>query len=201
MPAILLQLFLPVIICAQYKAEKKAGTFSLGTRNTVSLFNDDPATGKGIGGQMRLRLSNKLNTEWFLDYITSKNSTYTSRNDYHIGWSLMFYPGEEGGDNHILQPYFIAGHCFDKTVVTDQKNSSNTASRLSMATQAGMGTHINITPRFDCSLSGQYMLHFGKEIQTRIENEEVVITKANHSNPDGHLLFTLSFNYKLLHCW
>ena len=196
-----IQLAIQVYVQAQNNTERKAGTFSVGTRNTVSMFNDDDATGKGIGGQFRLRLGNKLNSEWFLDYITSKNGSYTYRNDYHIGWSLMFYPGENGGDDHLLQPYFIAGHCFDKTVVREQKDRSNSAGRLSMATQAGMGTHINITPRFDCSLSGQYMLHFGKEIETAIENEQVIITKADNSGADGHLLFTISFNYKLLQLW
>jgi hypothetical protein len=97
----------------------------------------------------------------------------------------------------LLQPYFIAGHCFDKTQVFEIGNKSNQASRLSMATQAGLGTHINISPKFDCSLSGQYMLHFGKEIETDLSGDHPIIYKADHTHMDGHLLFTISFNYKL----
>jgi hypothetical protein len=64
-----------------------------------------------------------------------------------------------------------------------------------------LGTHINITQKLDCSLSGQYMLHFGKDIATTIKGDEVIIEKKNFSTPDGHLLFTLSFNYKFFHLW
>ena len=180
--------------------KKQPGTFSLGTRNTISAFNDDDATGKGIGGQFRLRLSNRLNSEWFFDYITSK-AVYTYRNDYHIGWSVMFYPGDNIYSDHLLQPYFLVGHCFDYSKVTEQANKTNSAGRLSMATQAGAGTHINITELLDCSLSGQYMIHFGKEIETITDGGKVVIQKRDYSNPHGHLLFTVSFNYKFFHLW
>jgi hypothetical protein len=181
--------------------DKPAGTFSLGTRNTVSMFNEDEAIGKGIGGQFRVRLGNRLNSEWFFDYIASKNGSYTYRNDYHIGWSLMFYMGNNFYDDQLLQPYFLLGHCFDKSKVADQSDKTNAASRVSMATQAGLGTHININPRFDCSLSAQYMLHFGKDIKVNITEEGVTIEKADFTHADGHLLFTISFNYKLFHLW
>ncbi len=58
-----------------------------------------------------------------------------------------------------------------------------------------MGTHINITRKLDCSLVAQYMLHFGKDIETVIDKDIVTIEKQNFSHADGHLLFSLSFNY------
>jgi len=180
---------------------KPAGTFSVGTRNTFSMFNDDPGVGIGIGGQSRVQLSERINTEWFFDYITSKYKTYTNRNDYHFGWSVMYYPGNTTDFTNLLQPYIVAGHCFDYSKVWEQKNRSNSADRWSMATQAGLGTHINITRFFDCSLSAQYMLHFGKEIETTVTKDAVAIEKQDFSSPDGHLLFSISFNYKLLHIW
>src|SRR5260221_10713168 len=99
----------------EFKSEikKSSGTFSLGTRNTISMFNDDAAVGKGIGGQFRLQFCDRINTEWYADYITSKNGHYTFRNDYHIGWSVMYYPGNNIHFETFLQPYIIAGHCFD----------------------------------------------------------------------------------------
>lgn len=175
--------------------------FSIGSRNTVSMFNDDNAIGKGIGAQFRLRLGKKLSSEWYADYIASKNEGLTYRNDYHIGWSLMFYMGHNFYDDRLLQPYFIVGHCFDKSVVGEQRNKENNAERLSMATQAGLGAHININPRFDCSLSAQYMLHFGKEISVTDYGDELVIEREGFTSADGHLLFTISFNYKLFHLW
>lgn len=166
------------------------------------MFNEDGATGKGIGAQFRLRLGKKLNSEWYFDYITSKNNgLHTFRNDYHIGWSLMFYMGGNYYDDRLLQPYLIIGHCFDRSAVAEQGNKLNKADRLSMATQAGAGTHINITPRFDCSLSAQYMLHFGKDIGIEAGEEGVIIQKQDFTHADGHLLFTISFNYKLFHLW
>lgn len=178
------------------------GMFSLGTRNTASFFSDDNAIGKGIGGQARMQLTHRLGSEWFFDYITSKNGSLTFRNDYHFGWSVMYYPVKDNGRDRLIQPYILAGHCFDYSKVTEQGNKSNSADRWSLATQAGLGTHFNISPRFDCSLSAQYMLHFGKDIETSIDEKGgVLIERKNLSTPDGHLLVTLSFNYKFFHWW
>lgn len=188
----------PVFVFAQ---KNYSGTLSFGTRNAISIFNDDKAVGKGIGGQFRIQAGPKLNTEWYFDYISSRNKPYTYRNDYHIGWSVLLYTKRSYNFDRLLQPYLIAGHCFDLSRVTEQKNKSNSASRLSIATQAGLGTHINITKRLDCSLSAQYMLHFGKDIETIIDKDEVIIEKKNLSTPDGHLLFTISFNYKFFKLW
>ena len=193
--------------CLLFAQQKKnntyqsPGMFSIGTRNSFSMFNDDNALGKGFGGQVRIQLGKRLGSEWFADYISSKNGTSTFRNDYHIGWSLMYYPIKNIESPKIIQPYFLAGHCFDYSKVAQQGNKSNNADRLSMATQAGLGTHINITNRFDCSLSAQYMLHFGKDIETTINKNVVVIEKKDLSTPDGHLLVSLSFNYKLVNLW
>ena len=177
------------------------GMVTVGTRNTFSLFNDDKGIGKGIGGQTRIQVTNRLGTEWFFDYITSKEGTMTYRNDYHFGWSVMYYPVKNIEKERILQPYILAGHCFDYSKVTEQKNKSNSADRWSLAAQAGVGTHINITDRFDCSLSAQYMLHFGKDIETSMDKGAVVIERKDFTTPDGHLLVTLSFNYKFFHLW
>ncbi|SRR5258705_3913475 len=185
------------------KTEKAAGKFSLGTRTTVSLFNgdDDATTGVGLGGQFRLQFSNKLNSEWFADFITSSIGNMASRNDYHIGWSLMFYPGATVDFSRTLQPYILAGHCFDYTRVEADNDAANKGDRLSMAMQAGAGMHININPRFDFSVSAQYMLHLGKDIHTEISGNDIFIEKTKSSKPEGHLLATLSINYKIANLW
>lgn len=174
-----------------------AYNFSLGTRNTISLFNEDGAIGKGIGGQARFQFSNRINSEWYADYISSEKNV-THRDDYHIGWSLMYYPGREVRFERLLQPYLIAGHCFDYSVVSEKGNKKNSADRFSSATQAGVGTHLNITKRFDCSLSGQYMLHFGKGLHSEVNEGVVSIGRDDHTHADGHLLFTISINYKFV---
>jgi hypothetical protein len=186
-----MMLLLPSLIFAQ------KGTFSLGTRTCFSLFNDDKVVGNGLGGQVRYQLTDHLNTEWYADYITSKNGNYTYRNDYHIGWSMMFYFKNNYNFQKLLQPYLIAGHCFDLSKVAEQASPSNNAKRFSMALQAGLGTHINITSKFDCSLSSQYMLHLGKELETTTDKGAVIIEKKPFSGVDGHLLVALSLNYKI----
>jgi len=182
--------------------DQSTGNFSIGTRNTISMFNDDAAIGKGIGGQARFQFMDKLNSEWYADYIPSQTKI-THRDDYHIGWSLMYYFGKNVHFDHVVQPYLIAGHCFDYSVVSQVGNRKNNADRFSSATQAGLGTHLNISKRFDCSLSAQYMLHFGKEIETDAGTGEgiVEIHRSEYVQPDGHLLFTISFNYKFVNFW
>lgn len=199
-PLLLSAVSLLLAVAAYSQPTSSVGTLSLGTRNSISAFNHDEAMGKGIGGQFRLQLGKRINSEWYFDYISS-NTPLTARNDYHIGWSLLFYLKNNYDFSSTLQPYLIVGHCFDDTKVFEKANRSNSASRLSMATQAGIGTHINITPRFDCSVSGQYMTHFGKDIEASLENGKVVIEKAAYTELDGHLLFTISFNYKIAHLW
>ena len=73
--------------------------------------------GVGIGGQFRLQLGKRLNTEWYFDYLTSEVGDFAQRNDYHIGWSVMYYPGKHVDFSRLLQPYLILGHCFDYTDV------------------------------------------------------------------------------------
>jgi len=196
-------LFTASLLCITQFAfsQNNAGNFGLGTRNTVSLFNDDEKAGTGIVGQFRIQFSDRVNSEWYFDYITSKNQPYTFRNDYHIGWSVMLYPKNNFDFDHLLQPYIIVGHCFDYSKVIALKDKSNAADRLSMATQAGVGTHININSKLDCSFSGQYMLHFGEELETSVDEGSVVIEKLPNTHPDGHLLFTVSFNYKFFKLW
>ena len=182
--------------------QEGSGNFSLGTRNTISMFSDDAATGIGIGGQSRFQFNDKLNSEWYFDYIPSQTST-THRDDYHIGWSVMYYPGKNVHFDHVLQPYLIAGHCFDYSVVSEVGNKSNNADRFSSATQAGVGTHFNITKRFDFSLSAQYMLHFGKEVEAEMipGEDNMDIHRSEFVKPDGHFLVTLSFNYKFVNLY
>ncbi|HNS12167.1 MAG TPA: hypothetical protein PKM97_06095 [Bacteroidia bacterium] len=187
----------------KFLSESGSGDFSLGTRNAVSLFNDIPgeSPGIGIGGQFRIQFSDKINTEWYLDYITSTIGNIGARNDYHIGWSVMYYFGKSTGFEKFLKPYLIAGHCFDYTEVYEKKKPKIKKDRLSMATQAGLGTHFNITPRLDFSLSTQYMMHFGNEIHAHEEEGKFIMEEESHTTPGGHLLSVLSINYKFAKLW
>ena len=118
-------------------------------------------------------------------------------NEYHIGWSLMYYLKKDNDNTRVLKPYIMAGHCFDNIHVFEINNKVNKLSLVNMATTAGIGTHINITPRFDCSVTGQYMFDFGKEILKQINEDKLLLVKSSYSAVDGHPLIAISFNYKI----
>jgi hypothetical protein len=178
----------------------RSGWFSLGGRSTLSAFSDD-GNGLGTGGQFRIQLSNRVNTDWFADYISINIADKVRSEYYHIGWSVLFYPFEKLQFPKIIQPYVLAGHCFDYNVKTIIAQPSISKDRWGSAVQAGLGTHFNLSERFDVSLTCQYMIHLTKEIDTQIDGENVTLAEGKNSSLEGHLLTTISFNYKLFRIW
>lgn len=183
------------------KGESRGGIFSLGMRTTLSTFNGhhNESNGLGLGGQFRLQFANRVNSDWFFDYIRSDIGDYATRTDYHIGWSVLYYPFNY--NNALVQPYILAGHCFDKTDMFENGNRSNNVTRWSSAAQAGLGVHFNITPRFDISVVSQYMLHLGNEVHAHLHNGVVEFHEKTGSSMEGHLLFHVGINYKIADLW
>lgn len=184
--------------------KKPGGIFSLGVRAPLSAFNDGDwrNMGTGAGGQFRIRIAERLNTDWFFDYVTGNVGDFASRTDYHIGWSVAYYLGKKSPDEVKVQPYVLAGHCFDYTNQKDNNNRSNFAERWSSAVQAGFGSHFNVTKRFDVSTTLQYMIHMGTDIHAeKNEYGEVVFEKESGVNLEGHIFFNLSLNYKIVDLW
>jgi len=176
-----------------------SGLVSFGVRSSISMFNDGDwnSVGTGAGGQFRVKLSDNVNTEWFYDYLTANVGDYAHRTDEHIGWSVMFYPFVTHGMMTIIQPYIMAGHCFDYSLFTDNSNENNSAKRWSSAVQAGIGTHINFTRQFNISSSLQYMIHLSNDIGATDNNGVVVFTRQSGLDLVGHLLFNVSANFVL----
>lgn len=178
-----------------------SGWFSLGGRSTLSLFDLD-GTGLGTGGQFRIQLNKRVNTDWFADYITINMKEGVRSTYYHIGWSVLYYPFEELRYPRLVQPYLLAGHCFDYNEKTAINTPSISKSRWGSAVQAGIGTHFNLSKRFDLSLTAQYMIHLTKElIVEEHEAGDIQIIEHAHSSLEGHLLTTISLNYKLFRLW
>jgi hypothetical protein len=177
-----------------------SGVFSLGGRSTISLFNDVASSsyGTGLGGQFRLQFADRINSDWFFDYLTSDIGNQVSRTDYHIGWSVMVYPIREVW---LIKPYLIAGHCFDYTNMKENNDRSNFAERWSSAVQGGIGTHIRLSERLDFSLTGQYMMHLGNHLHPEFSGNQVFFHTEKGASLEGHLLTTLSINYKIGKLW
>lgn len=178
-----------------------SGWFSVGGRSTISLFDHDGA-GIGTGGGFRIQISNQVNTKWFADYI-SINQSNGARSEYaHIGWSVMFYPFEEKGRaSNRFQPYFVAGHCFDYNNKTLMEDPSISRDRWGSVVQSGLGFHFNITARFDVSLSSQYMIHLTDALELEHQNGSTGFQEHSHNALEGHLLTTVSINYKIFKLW
>lgn len=194
-----------------YKNKDQGGTVSIGIRSTMSTFNSDhheegegnthvepDPFALGLGGQFRVQASNRVNTEWFFDYLPSANDK-VRRNDYHIGWSVMYYLRENPAP--VFRPYVLAGHCFDYTYREEIMNHNNNANRWSSAVQAGIGAHFRLNDRLDISFLTQYMLHLGTHIETIYSDTGITFGKVAGGSMEGHLLSTVSLNYKISDLW
>ncbi len=171
-------------------------TVAGGLRNTMSTFEQgewDPP-GVGTGGQLRVQLGDRVGTEWFYDYL-SDDLPGARRIDQHIGWSVLFYPRRTDGFEPLLLPYLLAGHCFDYTEISlKQRLGGEQADRWSSAVQVGAGSHLNLTRRFDLSLTGQYMVHLGNNLHPNRGE----LDHGHAATLEGHLLFTLSVNMRFV---
>ena len=186
----------------------KPGRISLGARSTMSLFNHGNVKdfGYGMGGHFRIQLAKRVNTEWFADYLTNNSGSLGYRQDGHIGWSVMYYLVDPDDFQKKFTPYMVAGHCFDYSRLTVRPDGSiytlnavpQTATRWTSAVQTGLGTHYNITPKFDISLAAQYMFHFGKDLEIEEEPYRQIVVEEAHKGIEGHLLISLSANIKLV---
>ncbi|HWB63476.1 MAG TPA: hypothetical protein VG603_08205 [Chitinophagales bacterium] len=207
---IIQRLLVPLLVLCAFaplKAQDYApqgGNFSFGVRNTFSLFSDgDPhGFGYGAGAHVRLQIIDRVNTEWFGDILTSSILNKAHRTDYHIGWSVMYYIINPRGFTRKFTPYVVAGHCFDLARIKINGPGGALGSRVTAAVQAGFGCHYNITPKFDISLCAQYMIHLGKEVDAE-EDPDGSMEIVTHKNAgwEGHLLISLSANYKIAQLW
>lgn len=196
---VLFLLVLPFCMLAQENASTiRVPSLQLGMRSTISLFtSDDGNVGTGAGGQFRIRLAKRINTEWFADYITSDVFGLARRNVGHIGWSVMFYPFNAETVKGKFTPYILAGHCFDYNSVTKNGPGEPSIKRWSSAVQGGLGSHYNITDNFDISLSAQYMMHLGDDVHVEkiyVNGKEDLLLEKEHLGIEGHLLVTVSLN-------
>lgn len=180
-----------------------AGTISAGGRSAYSLFNSGHGGDalNGIGGQFRIRLADRVNTDWFYDYFRGPIGDHAHRQDQHIGWSVLFYLREPAQARQLVQPYILAGHCFDYTKQQANNDPGNKAERWSSAVQAGLGTHFSLTDRMDVSLVAQYMIHLGNEVHADEHDGAIEFHEEKASSLEGHLLVHLSFNYILFDAW
>jgi hypothetical protein len=186
------------------------GTIQMGVRNTVSAFGNQDYLGIGTGGQFRLKLLKRVNTEWYADYIRGDIGGLGRRIDGHIGWSVMLYPVSDYGYRKIT-PYLVAGHCFDYTKISENVIELSAErlwefqERWSSAVQAGVGLHYHFNRMADMTLKAQYMSHLGKDIHARPIEENglrrLSFSESNQNTLEGHILFSISVNITIGNLW
>jgi len=171
------------------------GAVAIGMRSTANVFTADGASGLGAGGQFKIGISKRVNTQWFLDYISSRIEETGYRKDYHIGWSVQFGLGGEGfGEAGKVRPYILAGQCFDLTKVGIQNNTESPLI-FSAAAQAGAGISWFPVSPLELTLQGQWMAHLTKDVHIDWDAPTgPQIHEEKGANFEGHLLFTLAAN-------
>lgn len=175
---------------------------TVGVRSAFSFFNDGSwnDVGQGTGGQVRVQLSDRVNTDWYFDFLSGTIGKYGHRKDLHIGWSVLYYPLDPATTHHV-KPFILAGHCFDNAQQFSNADANIRAERWSSAVQAGVGTHLLVGTRSDVSLVAQYMIHLGTDIHAHDESGVVSFEKEPGVSLEGHLLVHVSYNYTLFHAW
>ncbi|MDA9563865.1 hypothetical protein N9R81_04230 [Flavobacteriales bacterium] len=214
---IITSLFLTLITINSFAQKEErdngAGQIEFGTRTSISLFDDHLFPGIGYGGQFRIRVNNRINTEWYGDYIKTDIGGLGTRQTAHIGWSVTFSPIEKSLTKNSFIPYFIAGHCFDYASVSSNLYGDglrNQQQRLTTAVQMGIGATYYLGDRVNLALSTQYMYHIGKDLHVEVVKtghptdehpdygEDYLIIEDGHGAVlEGHLLTTLSLNVLL----
>lgn len=205
-----ISLSLPLAVVAQKRdrtANGDVGAFHFGVRNTISTFSTGERNyqGTGVGGHLRFKLAEHLILESYGDYLVTNVGGLAQRMDTHGGFSVapyLFLSSERR-----IVPYPIAGFCVDYSrflkigMGRDADIASNVAERYSFATQIGGGCQFRITDRLDFTPFVQYMIHIGNEVDINIVDNDVVFIEEKSGQLEGHLLFTMSVNYKVADLW
>lgn len=200
--SLVLAVALLLSLTAIAQKDTTAGEFTLGMRTTVSSFTDAGSIGLGAGGEFRIRITKHMNTEWFADYINTNIQSLGFRRDGHIGWTVLFYLDKDPLVKGQVTPYLLAGQCFDYTNVYSDYLQNNVERWSAAAAQGGGGATYRLTNSFDASIVVMYMMHLGTHVESDIATfsdgqKYLLISKEPGASLDGHLLISLTLNYKL----
>lgn len=195
-------LILPVLLLMpMFLHAKWRPAFSIGVRSTASLFEANQSNGLGTGGGFRIKPFDRVNTEWYADWIGTEIPNKGYRNTAHIGWAVMYY-FIDPEKTKVVQPYLMAGHCFDYAEVRSFQTGQR-LDRWSSAVHGGLGCHFKLTEYLDMSLTSQYMMHLGKDLHfsdlESTHSHDELPADHSHGNTivakaglEGHWLNTVS---------
>ncbi len=184
-----------------------SGDLQFGLRGTLNPFLKNAVSWISYGAQLRIKVSRRINTEWFADYFPAIIKWSAERRDIRIGSSIQYYPIHEIYTGKECTPYFSIGPTSTYTKITasnfDAKRQE--ATRWSFGIIAGMGMLLHITKKLDLGFVTQYCAQIGTQFklsQPQIsEVRSFSVPLPGKPGYEGQLLFCMSVNYSLGDMW
>lgn len=193
------------------KAQTKnpySGDLQFGIRGTLNPFIKKAESWIGYGAQMRVKISRRINTEWFADYFPATIKWSGERRDIRIGSAIEYYPLHEIYTGKECTPYFSIGPTSTYTQLSSRPFNAESweAKRWSFGVIAGMGMLVNVGKKLNFGFVTQYCsqmateLKFGKNYVGDSDNLPTKIHDAKISY-EGQLLLCMSVNYTIGDLW
>ncbi len=185
-----------------------SGDFQFGLRGTLNPFIKNAASWIGYGAQMRIKISRRVNTEWFADYFPATIKWNAERRDIRIGTALQYYPLHEIYTGKECTPYFSIGPTSTYTRISSGEFNSEQweAKRWSFGVIAGMGMLLNVSRKFTFGFVTQYCAQIATEFKfrnatiTNVSDSRTTLPD-NKVNYEGQFLLCMSVNYTLGDLW
>ena len=190
----------------QKKRSERSGYFSITQRTSMSMWglNEWALTGLGKGTAFRIQFSDRLNSEWYGDFIKTQYKGKAFRSDRHLTNSIMFYLRKPDTSNYKFQPFISASmFCLDFTHVESIYPGGESLERFSFSQQFGIGSHFFLTERADISIYAQYYNHLGNDIHIDEHPDGSIHIREQKGriSLEGHVFLVFSAGYRIGDIW
>lgn len=184
----------------------QSGYFSVTRRTSWSMWglNQWKLTGLGLGTAFRIQFSQRLNSEWYADYIKTHYKGKVYRGDRHLTNTLMYYFRKLDTFKYKFHPFITTSvFCLDITKVEEVGPGGQSLQRFSFSQQFGAGTHFFFTERFDISIYAQYYNHLGNDIHIEEHDDGTLHMEAvkERISLEGHMFLVFSVGYRIGDLW
>ncbi|MCS6990547.1 MAG: hypothetical protein NZL95_01640 [Chitinophagales bacterium] len=176
------------------------GVFAAGIRTAAGLTLTDSTLNlaQGVGLQARLLVLQRLNTEWYVEWLRGGFSDEAFRTDLHLGFNILGYFQRR---LQRVAPFLMTGFAADALTLNNRLEARHRTTSWTTAVLGAIGFHINLTWRSDLTIAVAYQHHLVH--QALLQTAEGILAQVPRSGRtgDGHLLVQLSMNYKITDLW
>lgn len=185
-----------------------SGDLQFGLRGTLNPFIKNASSWIGYGAQMRIKISRRINTEWFADYFPATIKWSGERRDIRIGSAIEYYPLHEIYTGKECTPYFSIGPTSTYTQLNSRTFNAESweAKRWSFGVIAGMGMLLNVGKKLNFGFVTQYCSQVATELKFNkkyVGDAKSLPTKIPDTKVsyEGQLLLCMSVNYTIGNLW